>query len=350
LKLTQDTKFPIGESSELHLSLAKPARFTIYVRYPSWVTPGKMSVYVNKKRVTVKHDGSSYIAIDRTWKSNDVIAVYPPQHTTVERLPDSSQWVSFVHGPIVLAAATDGSGLDGLFADGSRMGHVAAGPLVSQDDAPLVVGEESKIAGALQVYNTVHYDMTYKAPGLFYQPKYKNIFLQPFYTIHNKRYVIYFPYASPDKLEQVTRVMKEKEQARLALDAITADVVYGGEQQPESDHNFKADRAEAGLFRERNFRNAKGWFSYDLRNAGGQAKKLRVTYYGRERNRVFDIYVNDLLLTTVKMDGAGEDKFTEVDYSLPDSLLGNAPSSITIKFVAKEASATANVFEVRLLK
>ncbi len=350
LKLTQDTRFPSNSISSLQLSLAKPAQFTIYVRYPSWVTPGHMSVKINDRPIEVKHDGSSYIAINRQWKSGDVITVYPSMHTEVERLPDSSAWVSFVHGPIVLAAATDTSGLDGLFADGSRMGHVAAGRLVSQDDAPLVVGKEDKLASKVQYRLSNKLDLVFPASGLFYQPQYKNLYLRPFYTIHNKRYVIYFPYASPDKLEQVKKVMQEKEQARLALDAITADVVYGGEQQPESDHNFKADRAEAGLFRERNFRNARGWFSYDLRNAGGQAKKLRVTYYGRERNRNFDIYVNNVLLTTVKMDGAGEDKFVDVEYNLPGSLLNGASSPITVKFMAKEGSATANVFEVRLLK
>jgi hypothetical protein len=350
LKLTQDTRFPSVSISSLKLSLAKPAQFTIYVRYPSWVTPGHMSVKINDTPIEVKHDGSSYFAINRQWKSGDVITVYPSMHTEVERLPDSSAWVSFVHGPIVLAAAMDTSGLDGLFADGSRMGHVAAGRLVSQDDAPLVVGKEDKLASKVQYQLSNKRDMVFPASGLFYQPKYKHLYLRPFYTIHNKRYVIYFPYASPDKLEQVTKGMKEKEQARLALDGITADVVYGGEQQPESDHNFKADRAEAGLFRERNFRNARGWFSYDLRNTGGKAKRLRVTYYARDRNRQFDIYVNDVLLTTVKMDGAGEDKFIDADYSLPDGLLNSTPSSVTVKFVAKEGVATANVFEVRLLK
>lgn len=350
LKLIQETTFPFEDKSQLRLSLAKPARFTIYVRYPSWVTPGTMSVYVNKKRVAVRPDGGSYIAINRLWKSNDIISIHPPQHTEVEQLPDSSQWVSFVHGPIVLAAATDTAGLDGLYADGSRMGHVAGGPLVPQDEAPLIVGEENKIASALKYHNTVHPDLSFTAPGLFYQPKYKDLVLQPFYTIHNKRYVIYFPYTRPENLDQVKKAMQEKEQGRLALETITADVVYAGEQQPESDHGFKGEQTEAGYFRERHFRNAKGWFSYDLRNAGGQGRKLRVTYYGRERNRNFDIYVNDVLLSTVKMEGAGPDAFADVDYALPESLLSNPPATIRVKFVAQPGSATANIFEVRLLK
>ena len=350
LKLTQETGFPQQENSFLRLTLAKPSRFTIYVRYPSWVTPGKMQIAVNGKGISFRHDGSSYIAINRLWKSKDVITIRPPQHTEVERLPDSSQWVSFVRGPVVLAAATDTNGLDGLFADGSRMGHIAAGPLVPQDEAPLIVSEENKMAGALQYRDPDQRDLVFSAPALFYQPKYKNLVLRPFYTIHNRRYVVYFPYTRPENLEQVKKAMQEKEQARLALDAITVDVVHCGEQQPESDHAFRGEQTEAGLFKERHYRNAKGWFSYDLRNASGQAKKLRVTYYGRERNRNFDVYINNVLLTTVKMDGTGADAFADIDYALPESLLSNPPVTITVKFAAQQGSATANVFEVRLLK
>ncbi|WP_208420101.1 glycoside hydrolase family 127 protein [Paraflavitalea devenefica] len=350
LKLTQETAFPFEDKSQIRLSLAKPARFTVYVRNPSWVTPGTMRVYVNKKQVAIRPDGGSYIAINRLWKSNDIISIHPPQHTEVERLPDSSQWVSFVRGPIVLAAATDTAGLDGLFADGSRMGHVAGGPLVPQDEAPLIVGESNNMASALLPYTKNLTTLSFTAPALFYQPKYKKLVLRPFFRVHNSRYVIYFPYTRPENLEQVKKAMQEKEQARMALETITVDVVYAGEQQPESDHAFKGEQTETGYFRERHFRNAKGWFSYDLRNAGGQAKKLRVTYYGRERNRSFDIYVNDVLLSTVKMEGTGPDAFTDVDYALPESLLNNPPSSIRVKFAAQPNAATANIFEVRLLK
>ncbi len=89
--------------------------------------------------------------------------------------------------------------------------------------------------------------------------------------------MIYFPYTTPEKLGQVRQAMAEKEKTRLALEAITVDLVHAGEQQPESDHQFKGERTESGLFREQHFRNAKGWFSYELRNPGGLAKKLRIT-------------------------------------------------------------------------
>ncbi|GAB3818969.1 hypothetical protein GCM10028895_16790 [Pontibacter rugosus] len=84
------------------------------------------------------------------------------------------------------------------------------------------------------------------------------------------------------------------------------DRVVPGEQQPESDHNYKGEQTESGVFRDRHWRHASRWFSYDLRNKDKAGRKLRVTYYGLDKDRSFDIYVNDKLLKTVQLDGTQE--------------------------------------------
>lgn len=353
ITLTQQTRFPFEETSTLAVKVAKPTKMGLHIRIPHW-TKGAMQVSVNGKAIKPVVDTTAgYMLIERTWRSGDRITLSLPMHTTAETLPDQSRWVSFVHGPIVLAAVLDTNRLDGLLADGSRMGHIAAGPLEPLDEAPLAVGEFQKSkegAGNLDQQLRKEDKLQFNAGGLFDQPQYKGLRLQPFYTVHNSRYAVYFPFTTPDSLQSVRQRLREKEAARLALDALTVDVVHCGEQQPESDHQFKGERSESGLFRERAFRNAKGWFSYDLRNTSGQGRKLRVTWYGRERNRHFDIYTNDVLLATVQLDGSGEDQFAAMDYSLPDSLSAGAPSAITVKFAGRYGSATANIFEVRLLK
>jgi DUF1680 family protein len=348
LQLTQQTQFPDEEKTTLTLKLNKPADFAIRLRYPSWVTAGALKVWINNKAIAVTKDGqSAYISIRRQWKNGDALSVQLPMHTEAEFLPDSSQWVSFVHGPIVLAAATDTTALVGLHADGSRMGHIAAGPLEPTEEAPLVVTERDNIPALIRKDNDAR--LTFKAPALFYQPKYTSLVLRPFYTIHNSRYVIYFPYASPANREAVIKTITEKEKARLTLDTITADLVTAGEQQPESDHGMAGEKTEAGYFKERHFRKATGWFSYALRNKGEAAKKIQVTYYGKEQNREFDIYINEVLAATIKADGSRGDAFVTSEYAIPAEVLAAAPAIITIKFIAKPGSATANVFEVRLL-
>jgi hypothetical protein len=142
--------------------------------------------------------------------------------------------------------------------------------------------------------------------------------------------------------------MKAKEEKKQQLDLKTVDLVNTGEQQPETDHQFKGEKTDNGSFQERHFRNGKGWFSYVLKNPGLNASKLRLTYFGREKNRNFDIYINQQLAASVKLDGTGGDQFTEVDYPLPQQVLKN--HQLEVKFVAEDQSAIANIYEVRLMK
>ncbi|MEJ6981443.1 glycoside hydrolase family 127 protein [Pedobacter sp. P351] len=345
INVTQSTTFPYEEKSTLKLAMKRPSRFAIKFRSPSWLN-GKMKIMVNNQAVKVQPDANSYISIDRTWKSGDAITVHLPMETITESLPDKSNWLSFVHGPIVLAAATGDEGLTGLKADGSRMGHIASGPLVPLEEAPLLVIDNSKISDVVKPLNTQ--TLTYTASELIYQQKYKHLKLVPFYKIHDSRYVLYWPFTTASDLPKVQKEFKDKEEAKLKLEALTVDVINPGEQQPESDHNFKGEKTETGLFKEQHFRNGAGWFSYELRNSEGLGNKIRITYFGRERNKSFNIYINNMLLSEVKTDGSKGDTFYTVDYELPSQL--KSSKSLTIKFQANAPSTISNIYEVRLMK
>lgn len=345
LSLSQQTNFPYSETSKITVTLKKASNFAIRFRYPSWVDEGKMSIRVNGKSERVKKDAASYAVVERRWQSGDVIIVTLPMHNSAEFLPDGSNWVAFLHGPIVLAADMGKKDLAGLTADGSRMGHIASGPLYPLDAAPLLVSDKKNIGS--EITGSTH-PLNYNASKLIYQNNYKNLSLVPFYTLHNTRYIIYWPYSSKENLAALLASIREKEAEQQKLDSQTVDLVTTGEQQPETDHGFKGEKTDSGLFGERHYRNGTGWFSYMLGNPKGEATTLRITYHGRERNRNFDIYVNDKLLTNVKLDGAEGDRFVGTDYQLPDEL--RKASTLEVKFMAVNSSAIANIYEVRLLK
>lgn len=346
ITVEQQTTFPYEEKTQLKFTLQSPRRFTVYFRYPSWIKEETLKAKVNNKEVAVKRNASSYVAINRRWKSGDVLSLFLPMETKAEFLPDSSQWVSFVHGPIVLAAATDTTNLVGLQADDSRMGHIANGPLYPIEDAPMIVSKDKNFATALQPVKNKAF--TYSAADLIYPVQYKNLKLVPFYTIHDSRYMLYWRYATPAQLENIKEELRKNEEAKLALEALTVDQVAPGEQQPESDHNFKGEQTESGVHKDRHWRTAKGWFSYELKNPKGEAKKLRVTYYGRDKNRAFNIYVNDNLLTVVELKGTEGDRFFDVDYPLPEAAIKD--KVLSVKFEAKENSVAGGVFYVRVVK
>jgi DUF1680 family protein len=345
LQLVQQTSFPESETSTIELKLENPEKFTIHIRYPAWVETGKMKISVNGKPQAVVGDSAAYVRIDRKWKSGDKVLVTLPMHTTAEFLPDKSDYVSFLHGPIVLAAATGKDNLQGQIADGSRMGHIAAGPLMSLDDAPLIVGDRMKLSQGIVADGAPM--QRFLASNLIYQDKYKDLQLVPFYKLFDTRYVVYWPYTSPDKLQDVLKAAKIKEEIAAKLEASTIDLVNTGEQQPETDHQFKGENTDVGSFLERHYRTAKGWFSYKLKNGDGLAKKLSVTYHGADRNRRFDVLVNGKLLATVEPDGTRGKEFYAEEYLLPADF---KEEELEVKFVAKANASVANVFEVRLMR
>lgn len=346
LQVQQQTAFPESEVTELKITISKPQQFAILFRYPSWVKDGVLKAYVNKKEVAVKRNAESYATVARVWKTGDVLSIKLPMEIKAEFLPDSTSWVSFVRGPIVLAAATDTTGLKGLKADDSRMGHIANGPLYPIEEAPMIVTADKNTITSLQPVKGKPF--TYTAASLVYPAKYKDLQLVPFYTIHDSRYMLYWRYATPAQLETIKEEIRKREEVRLALEKITVDQVAPGEQQPESDHAFKGEQTEAGVHKDRHWRTAKKWFSYELKNADALARTLRLTYYGQDRNRLFDIYINNVFIQTVELNGSKGDQFFDVDYAVPAEI--TKEKLLTVKFVAKENSIAGGVYYVRLLE
>ena len=123
-----------------------------------------------------------------------------------------------------------------------------------------------------------------------------------------------------------------------------------GEQQPESDHFIKSENSNIGVNQDRHWRDASGWFSYVLKDKNNEAAKLQVTYFGQDRDRNFNIYVNGQLLAEEHLNGDKGDAFFTKDYMLPKKLIKKNQKELTIKFEAMEGSRTAGVYGVRLMK
>ena len=348
LSLTQQTNFPEEEKTTLTINAVKPTAFAINFRYPSWVAKGALKIKINAKPISVSASPSSYFTINRLWKKGDKIEVYLPMQTTTEQLPDGLNYVSVLHGPIVLAAKTDTTNMLGLFADDSRMGHVANGKQYPLQEMPLFVSSDSNIAN--HILPVSGKKLTFTATDIIRPSKYKSLELVPFYKIHNSRYVIYWQKVTPEGLASIQQKMAAEEAENSRLAALTIDVVKAGEQQPESDHFIESESSNTGVNKDRHWRDAKGWFSYKMTDKELQAGKLRVTYYGKDNNRSFKIMVNGISIADVVLDGSHGDEFYTEDYVIPADVLKQAMGQITVKFVASQGSIAGGVYEVRLLK
>ena len=345
--LIQETNFPEEASTEFIWESKKNTKATLMLRYPQWVEAGALKVYVNGKLQQITATPGSYIPLERKWKNGDRIKLELPMHLSLEQIPDESGYVSVKYGPIVLAAVTGEDNQDGLFADDSRGGHIAAGPFMPLDEAPMFVSEKgSSILDDIQP--VPGRPLAFTASDLFYPEVYKDLILEPFYKIQEKRYSIYFKVETPQGLAKMQQELKEKQEAEAYLRAITLDYVAPGEQQPESDHGIQSEHSNSGVHKNRHWRDATGWFSYDLKNKDAKAKSLRITYYGKDSGRNFKILVNGKVIATPQLQGEKGDVFYEVDYELPKDLVA-ASEILNVRFEALPGSVAGGIYGVRLL-
>jgi DUF1680 family protein len=193
IRLRQDTRFPDEDRTRLVFSLPRPARFTVHVRHPAWVADGMLAIRVNGRPLTIQSKPSSYAAITREWSEGDQVDIALPMRTTVERLPDGSDFVAILYGPIVLAARTGAEDPGALIADAGRWAHIASGPNLPIDEAPRLVGSLDTIASSIRA--VPGRALTFSARGVIQPSWARDLELVPFSRVHDGRYMIYWPVA-----------------------------------------------------------------------------------------------------------------------------------------------------------
>lgn len=351
--LTQATAFPDSEDSRITVNTAnkKDRKFNLRIRRPQWTE--NMTVKLNGKDVKYADTEHGYISIDRKWKDGDVVEFSMPMTVRLEEMPNVPEYVSIMRGPIVLGAKYSDKDLKGLVADDSRWAHIAGGPLVSVFDTPLLIGTRSEIEAKLKNMKPVEgKPMCFTVPGLF-DAKYSDIVLQPFYRLHDCRYMMYWLTMTPEEFEAHKAEEAAKEAARLAMDRRTVDAVNTGEQQPEADHFMEFDKSSRGNHQGQAWRDAKdgGFFSFKMKTESNPDLSLLVRYWGNENGkRKFDILVDDELIATEDIAGKWKaDEFIDVEYKIPAKLL-EGKDFTTVKFLSHPGNVAGGVYMVRLIK
>jgi hypothetical protein len=350
ISLRQDTAFPDEGCTRLVLALDRPQRFTLNVRRPAWAGGDAFRIRINGTAWAGASRPSSYAAIAREWRDGDRIDVDLPMRTTAEPLPDGSDYVALLHGPILLAAKTGTERLDGLIAGDGRMAHVSPGPYLPLDGAPMLVGDPDTLAD--HVTPVPGRPLTFTAPGIIRPATARRLELTPFFRVHDSRYVIYWRAVPPEAYGRVVAALGAEETSRLDLERRTLDRVSPGEQQPEIEHDVRAEGSSTGATHGRRWRDATGWFSYDLTTGGARGPlALRVTYSAGDRNRQFDIVVEGRRIATVALDGRRPDRFDDVTYPIPGEIVEAATDGVlTVRFMARPGSRAGAVYDVRLVR
>ena len=355
--LRQETAFPYGETSRITIVNGK-GQFPLLVRFPGWVSPGQFSVKVNGQPISIITGPSSYVTIDRKWKKGDVVDVEFPMHNSIKYLPNVPQYIALMHGPILLGAKMGNEDLAHLIADDSRFGQYASGKKLPINEAPILINNNiEEIANQMKPIagKPLHFTLNTKLANLVHQGDGKLISeLQPFFEIHDARYMMYWLALSEQNYKSYLDDLAKKEQERQELEARTVDKVQPGEQQPETDHKMETDRSNTGNTNDVFWRDARNghYFSYLMQTNGNTNLGLRLKYWGvgEWKSHEFDIFVDDVLVQSVNNTGKYRiSEFKYETYPLPPELL-KGKSQIRVKFVAKPNKQIGEIYGVRLVK
>ena len=184
LKLRQETAFPSAETTVLTVETEQPVQTTVYLRYPSW--SGKVSVFVNGKKMSVKQKPGSYIALSRSWKSGDRIEAVYPMQVHMETTPDNPRKGALLYGPLVLAAERGTAGMQvpapfsnpGLYNDYYTYDYHVPADLKTSLQIDMKHPERAlQRAGEELRFTTGQGDV-----------------VRPLYEMHHQRYVVYWDF------------------------------------------------------------------------------------------------------------------------------------------------------------
>ena len=358
--LRQETTFPYSETSRITITEASNhtsqfstlnSQFKLMVRYPGWVKPGQFSVKVNGQPVTIYTGPSSYVTIDRQWKKGDVVEINFPMYNYVKYLPNLPQYIALMHGPVMLAMKTGTEDLAMLIADDSRFGQLAVGKKLPTDQAPILINNNIEdIANQLQPVagKPLHFTLSTKMVNEIRNE------LMPFFELHDSRYMMYWLALSEDSYQGYLDNLAKQEKERQELEDRTVDKVQPGEQQPESDHFMETDDSFVGNSNDVFYRDASNghYFSYLMKTGGQTNLSLRLKYWGvgEWKSHEFDIFVDDVLVTSVNNTGKYRiSEFKYETYPVPEEAL-KGKQQVRVKFVAKPHRQIGEIYEVRLVK
>jgi hypothetical protein len=330
LKVVQSTKYPEEQGSELEFTCESPVRLGVMVRYPYWAKNG-IEILINGNRKHVNQQPGSFVRIERKWKTGDRLEVKIPFSLRLESMPDDSNRVAVMYGPLVMAGDL------GPVKDSASRDPMYVPVFMTETRNPALWLKP--VEGKANTFVTVNTGRP------------RDIELKPFYTIYNRRYSVYW-----DLFNEAGWIARETEyKAELErigrIKAATIDYVQPGEMQPERDHNFMGEKTTPGTFKERTNRESRsGWFSFDMKIKPDVPVSLVAEYWGGFPGaKTFDILVNDKIIATENISGKKEGQFINVQYDIPENMT-KGKSRLTIKFQAHAGNTAGPVFGIRTIK
>lgn len=175
LRFRQQTSFPEEQGTTLTVSAKDPVQLAINLRVPYWAQGG--SVKINGNSLPVFSSPSSYLELNRVWKTGDKIELSLPMGLHIDPMPDDQSIQAMMYGPLVLAGKFDTVSKEAMYADSQPKGDPYK--------VPEIVADTSKPTGWVEPDGKQ--PLVFQAVGQS-QP----LTMVPLYQIIDNRYAVYW--------------------------------------------------------------------------------------------------------------------------------------------------------------
>jgi hypothetical protein len=340
ISVRQETKFPERDTTVLKFKAEKPVTLALKIRHPAWATDG-LKISVNGKNQKIKSAPGSYATVEREWRDGDTVEIRLPMKLHTEFLPDTTNEIALLYGPIVLAGELGTNGMPArLTANGQGDFNRVADPSV-----PMFATTSDQLVKHVKPVRGQ--PLTFRTDGI---GRPADVTLIPFYEMHHQRYSVYWKLISEADWQEHAAQIAAADARRMAEEARVVDVVRPGEQQSETDHKLAGGDTQTGEFNGHKWRHANDWFSYEVKVLPGEPQQLVATFWGGEAGtREFDILVDGKVVGTEKLDNNQPGEFFDVAFPLAPELT-RGKSSVTVKFAAHPGNFAGGVFGLRVVR
>lgn len=326
--IEQQNFIPETNQVKLKITCKNPTGFALKIRKPAWCKNNPV-IYVNGKPVKTEMDANGYLTTSRRWVNNDIVTVDLAMDIYTEAMPDNTDRIAFLYGPVVLAAA---------------LGTTMPDPVYG---TPVLLTDNKNLTDWLKPVSNKSLVFETKNIG-----KPNDVQLIPFYKMYNQYYSVYFDYFTNAAFAERQSAYEGEKKAQQQIEEKTIDNFRIGEMQPERDHHLVAteksytDEAIGRMGREARSEN---YFTFDMKVAPGISNNLLLTLIGDDKDRKFDIFVEDVLVATEDWKGGITSKFYDKIYPIPAALIKDK-TSVKIKIAANYEKTAGRIFGVRILK
>jgi DUF1680 family protein len=368
VKLAMETDFPEGESARLKLTLKSPKQFTLALRRPFWAGEG-FAVKVNgdaaseeiinpgrgenpggrggfgrgqgRRGYALPRKTSSYVELNRTWRSGDTVEFVLPKSLRLEPLPDNPRRAAVTWGPLVLAGDLGPERPRGR-------GRESRSASTNNVAVPVFIAAEKPVTDWLKPVPD--------KPGHFRSDgvgRDRDVEFVPFYRLHRRTYGVYWNLFTPGEWEKKAAEHLAAQEKLRKLEAATVAFAQPGEMQPERDFNFQGEDSSPVRVMDRPARRGSKWFSFDLPVDMARPMALIVTYCNDEQQtRSFEIFADGKGVGQQTIERRSPEqviRFFDVEYSIP-AVVVKDKQKVTVRFQATDGNEIAAVFGLRMIR